>query len=761
MIGKRITGLLLCAGVALMGAPLKLAKGGKPLAEIIRQADAHPAVQFAAEELQKWVKAISGAELPILDRTGAGPVHIVLAVKPTGFDADLKQLAGNDGYAARTNGATLTILGSRPKGVLNGVFRLLFRNTDIIWARPAADIGTCYSCNPDLTLSETDYIDVPVYKLRGWQMGRGLVTDEEWQVRNACNWSAASIAYRPNKVKYDPTLEYGSGHNLVGIFIPERKYYATHPEYFPLIDGKRARPSDFTMKTQLCFTNPGMLQAFITEVDERIKANPAYETYRIMIEDNYKLCQCPECMKDIILPDGKTVNSDDPAFRSTQFFMFLNQIARHLKRNYPGKRILTFAYFFTEIPPKCQVEDNISMSFCPIYKNSKYPITAPENKLTMDKFQGWLAVSKQLTWREYYGLCSFFPRPIDIIALQDWKYVNSFGIDRTYSEMRSDTHDIYSGDLSWDLNSMYFWVLANSPWDPSQDVHEMRNTFLKRVYGAAADDVRDFYAIIEKSWFAIGGDSKWNDKAHTNWNHCVMRPGLDGACKSALERAAAKVKPDSNGAKMLAAMRNILETQCKMIPIEPIIAKPGTPQFEPDFKDSAWSAATPAVNFVRANGNPLVEKTAVKVLYDNNNLYIAARCDNAGLNKLTLAPAGSKRDKWLPGEKFETFIVGKDFAGKDAAFQFVVTPNGNVFDTMNRDPSWNGDFTWKTARTKTGWSIMLTVPFKTIGFTDPPPQCKIMFIRYISFNRKNSTFAVWNDGTPNDSSSYIMMKLAR
>ncbi|HOG51472.1 MAG TPA: hypothetical protein PKY10_12855, partial [Lentisphaeria bacterium] len=64
--------VVVMAGLACLSAQaaFPLAKNGQPAARIVIAADAHPAVAYAAEELQRWVEAISGARLPI--DTGAG-----------------------------------------------------------------------------------------------------------------------------------------------------------------------------------------------------------------------------------------------------------------------------------------------------------------------------------------------------------------------------------------------------------------------------------------------------------------------------------------------------------------------------------------------------------------------------------------------------------------------------------------------------------------------------------------------------------------
>ena len=104
---------------------LWLAREGKPVAEIVVPKGADQVVVLAGAELQKWVKAISGAELPIVDSPTNAENALVLAVRPNGFPNDLAALEGTDGYAVRTNGKTVTLLAACPKGVLNGVYRTL------------------------------------------------------------------------------------------------------------------------------------------------------------------------------------------------------------------------------------------------------------------------------------------------------------------------------------------------------------------------------------------------------------------------------------------------------------------------------------------------------------------------------------------------------------------------------------------------------------------------------------------------------------
>ncbi|HQL10545.1 MAG TPA: DUF4838 domain-containing protein, partial [Lentisphaeria bacterium] len=399
---------LLCSAAlltsALCHAALPLATAGQPVAEIICPADAGPVLAYAAKELQEHIAMISGATLPILPAPGPAAGRIILAVQPVGFANDREQIGDSDGFAVRQQGATVTVLGNQPKGVLTGVYKLLYRNSDIIWARPNTEFGTIFTPNADLTLTDTDFIDVPATILRGWQMiGPGLESDV-WQYRQGSNWSSRTMRDDPETSHFGCISEFGGGHNLTGLYIRGDKYFADHPEFFPFFKGARQDPRLIRMRTQLCFTNADMTRAFISELDQLVAASPNYSTYRIMIEDVWQCCECPECSKPITLPDGAVVAPADEDFRSTQFFLWLNQIARHFQAHYPGKRLLTFGYFFTETPPRITVEPNISISFCPINKNSKRAIDDPDNDVYYRRFLSWMKNTTELTWREYFGL---------------------------------------------------------------------------------------------------------------------------------------------------------------------------------------------------------------------------------------------------------------------------------------------------------------------------------------------------------------------
>ena len=709
---KKLFLLLILSLISSVASAFQVSQASRPLAEIVLPAKSHQTVRYAAEELQRWIAEITGATLPLVEKQDPSKQQIVLALKPAQFAEDVKKLTGNDGYAVRKKGKTLYLIASCPKGILNAVYKMLFKNTDIIWARPNEKDGTFFSKDPDLKLKETNYIDIPVYVVRGFMMVPVTDASAIWQARNGSNWDELRINV-PLKLKLSSVLEVGGGHNLVQTYITEKKYYKDHPDFFPLRKGKRMRPSEDRTYTQLCFTNREMIKEFIRLLDERIKQNPNYETYRVMIEDNYNVCECPECSKPIKLADGKTITVKHPAFQSTRFFLFLNELARFMKKNYPGKRILTFAYFFTEIPPLCPVESNIDISFCPIYKDSKRTMVDPLNKRTYEKFRAWVKVTPNVTMREYYGLTPAYPRPIDVIAFADLAYANKFGVKRTYSELYSDYNkDKINGVAIWDANVMYFWVLVQASWNPYLDVKEMRREFLDRVFRDGADDMEEYYRVMEERWFKTHPNSVYHDEAVANWGMNVVMADLEKKCRSILERAGRKIQ-EPKAKKLYQAIRNNFESNIKYIKDMKLqaVKTASVPVFDPEFKTGGWEKAIMENRFYDSSRlKSLSHKTEIRALYDDQNLYIGVKCIHPTPAKMKYR-AYQKGNTFPHGEGFEVFLSGV-WNGKEHYAQMVFDPSNNRYSGMSAVPGWKS----QVKITKTGWSGMLTVPWKGLGF---------------------------------------------
>lgn len=772
---KRLTvcfvGLLLT--LPLLGG-IPLARQGSAAAEILIDADAHPAVQYAAAEFQHWVEEISGAKLPIVTAPGGAAHRLLFADATTSahfralassYDDDIARLQGKDGYAIRNDGSHAVVFAACPRGVLNGAYRVLYKNSDIIWARPHPGYGAVFSRNPDLELRWADYRDIPSFRMRGWQFNSAPKHDSNtlWQIRNGSNW-INHLTYDQDLLKYGTFFEYGGGHNLVGLYMPEAKYFEKHPEFYPWKDGQRLRPGDYRHRTQLCFSNPECYAAFEKEFASHVAANPDYDTYRVLIEDNYLLCECEACQQPVPAADGGMVAFGDKDFYSTQFFVWLNKLARWLRLEHPGKNLATYAYFFTEVPPRVKVEDNINVILCAIYKDSRASLENRKNIESDDRFLGWAKISNRIIWRDYYGLYEAYPRPMDIVCLADLRYLHDRGCDQTYTEMIRDA-DVADapGDNSWSLNAMYFWVMTEGNWNPFQDVKELRRDYLERTFGPAAADVGEFYAITERGWFASNAKSRYNDRSQACWRSGVVNLGQAEACQAALARAAAKaVHP--NARKMLASMRATVDAQLASCqPFGYAAVRAATrPALVARLDGGGWEKAAASDQFLERSSAAPIMATTVKVLYDHDNLYIGARCEDKTMARTSSAPAGSPRDVWREVDKFEIFLTGRDSGNAPTYYQIAVDMNGNIYDARQFDKTWNGDVDVQTAKDQDGWSALVTVPFKTLNMTPAlalEKGLKTLFLRYRYVDKIKAETLFWHGGGAHNPDDFGDLKL--
>ena len=180
MLRKRVEWLLIGLLMpAVSMAALPLTENGQPVAEIIVDGDQiPPQIRFAADELQNWIGKITGAALPIVKEAGTAKTRIHLGTPEFSspikmfaekHKSDLEKMQGNDGFAIRTSRSDIYIFALDPKGVLNGVYRFLEKNTDIIFVRPLeseAGFGTIYGQHPSLQATFIDTLDIPVFNTR-------------------------------------------------------------------------------------------------------------------------------------------------------------------------------------------------------------------------------------------------------------------------------------------------------------------------------------------------------------------------------------------------------------------------------------------------------------------------------------------------------------------------------------------------------------------------------------------------------------------
>ncbi len=186
------------------------------------------------------------------------------------------------------------------------------------------------------------------------------------------------------------------------------------------------------------------------------------------------------------------------------------------------------------------------------------------------------------------------------------------------------------------------------------------------------------------------------------------------------------------------------------------------PKIDGYLNDDVWQLAEKVSNFRQTNpieGAPVSEKTTVRVLYDNENLYFAFECFDSEVDKIVRriterdSRASSDNvkillDTYHDGRNAFIFRVNATGVQSDAVYQMGGGRRGRRREWGMGDLSWDGLWKAEVKVNSKGWFAEIAIPFKTLRFSTEENQVwGINFSRDIE--RKNET-ACWMSYKRND-----------
>ena len=177
--------------------------------------------------------------------------------------------------------------------------------------------------------------------------------------------------------------------------------------------------------------------------------------------------------------------------------------------------------------------------------------------------------------------------------------------------------------------------------------------------------------------------------------------------------------------------------------------------------EAAWFSGSPATNFWEnfPSDTTLCDwKTEIYMTFDENNLYIAAKCYAPGQDYVV---PSLRRDYRAGGSDNITFLLDP-FRDRTNAFVFGMNPYGVMREALisnggNSTGDWLGEWDnkWKgeSAVFEDYWSCEIAIPFSTIRF--PEGQTEWYFNSY-RFDTQSNTRSTWQPIPQNQ----IIMSLA-
>ena len=145
-------------------------------------------------------------------------------------------------------------------------------------------------------------------------------------------------------------------------------------------------------------------------------------------------------------------------------------------------------------------------------------------------------------------------------------------------------------------------------------------------------------------------------------------------------------------------------------------------------EEEAWKSAPIASDFIMFepdNGKAIPEnkKTEVKVLYDNDAIYVAALMYDNEPTKIMKEI--SQRDNFGSSDLFGVFINGFNDGQQD--FRFIVSASDGQADclgtdTTGEDYSWDAVWKSKAVITDFGWVVEMRIPYAALRFSSENKQ---------------------------------------
>jgi hypothetical protein len=473
-IGLCLLSLAMICTVARAGE-LTLAQEGKSDYVIMLDAQALPAARWGAEQVQKYVKQISGAELPIVSEGALAAKAIVVGpgryLDELGIKLDPG--LGKEGFVLRTVGQRIVVAGPGVRGSLYGCDELL-EKMGVRWF--TAKI-TQVPKQKTLKFPDLNETQRPDFEYREPYITEAL--DGNWAAHNRVNGSAAGLT-----AEMGGKVTYGSEafvHTLDAL-VP-RELYATHPEYFPLIKGKRVDGY-----VQRCLSNPDVLRLAIAGVEQWIRENPDATIFSVSQNDTGNWCQCDKC----------TAIAKKYGGQSGLYLWFANQVAAAIHKDHPGVLIDTLAYQFTEAPPTGILPlANVRVRLCPISVCEAHPYEAcddPATRTFLKHLQGWATLTNTLYIWHYNTNFSNY--------LQPFPDFNEFPTDLKLYKKSGVKGVFFEGDYApgggGSDSELRAYVMAKLLWNVNANSNALVNEWMEGVYKKAAPPMRAWFDLLQK-----------------------------------------------------------------------------------------------------------------------------------------------------------------------------------------------------------------------------------------------------------------------
>ena len=723
MKAKLLSIIFMTVGVLSLQAAL-LDETGRPYQEIVVAPDAADTVKLAATELQKFTNEICKANLKIVNKATKSPV-IYVGKSPEltkiGITADKLP---SEGYQIQTGKGFLAIIGRDYKGgavigprnpwnrnevynttlklgmfgeagTLTGVYEFLRKVGNMRFYMPG-ELGTVVTPAPNLTVPKLALSGAPRVNYR-----------YPWYSRFEYSPESALWAHRVGFGGKSPVV-------IMHSYCRFQKYRKSHPEYFAIIDGKRAFDKEGVIMGggNLCLTNQDAVKQWSENIIDYFKTHPNMDVYPLVPNDGLiKICECPNCQAELRPDAGETGKY------SYYIWNFTRKVAALVAKQFPHKYVGCLAYEAYRKPPvEIQTMPNVAVMFC----NHRSLLANPDEKADLHKeIETWSKkVDRIYLWNWY--LDHWMP----------WKGLPIVFTDTINDELKyMFKNPKYSGEFiesegqGWGnsdclttpgLQHLNLYVTGRLYWEPDLDLDALVNEYCHLFYGPASIPMKSFWLSAQKRHHKIVSenlqakpDDMFTPAVLAKLNASLKQASDATQANSVYRKRVELIQKEFNiGSGRLTRVRKL---GFKKLNLPVINTKKPFEKIKP-------------VKFLDKSGKKYDPETWLCAGYDKQYLWFKFICNEPKMENIKAKIKGNDTDwVWLD-DSIEIFIC-PDETNRKKCYQVVFNTNGAVYDVEVRfhasnNVKWNSDSKVHVTKEKNRWVAEIRIPFANLGIAD-------------------------------------------
>jgi hypothetical protein len=688
--------------------PITLVENGQPKAAIyVATGSKSGPLAEAVRELQECVELATGAKLAVSKQIPDGPA---IVIGDCGEAAAQGLVGGKmpvEGFAIRTQGSRVFIVGNdepikdAPRAASNGtawgIFEFLERFVGVRWYYPTNRGGRSIVKTDTLTVPPVWLADAPSFRKREiwppcgnpWNGSGQALGPLHTRLRGNDSWPNSLVVHSPN---WSNVKEYTEG----------------RPEVFQQrSDGTR----DFSM---LCYGHPKTLQTYLENTalhfDEKKSARLGICGNAITVSPNDAAiaCYCEHCRK---LWDNE---GGQYGTASRVLADFVNRLAIEVKKRWRDKTVIFLPYLnYTAAPDGYRFPGNVEVQLCgmPGIAQYKEPGICASEQANIDK---WLKITGRRIQNWHY---SCWPEDK---TKSPYHYFHV--LKRFYQENRRKLVGSFINGVGdhWPRQHIDLYCWMKVLWNPDFDVDAAVDEYCRRMYGPAANTMRELIALQTDGW----EKSRWpGGRLSPKGIYEVSYPKdkvqrMQELLKTAREQAAGDPAAlahldyyETPFAEFLTEYKAVIEGEGAHSLTAQKVGE--NPVIDGKLDDPVWQKA-PAAGFFKPVDNKEAEPkypTRLMAVWTLDGVTFGFH--NTEPNPAALVRAINSRDDSMAwwDDNVEIFI---DVTGKKEGeyYQLIINPNCAIADFKLEDATWDAPGAkTKVHIDKDFWSLEVYLPY--------------------------------------------------